>query len=392
MQLKLVVIGVLVCCYLAILYSPIHAAEQDSIPTIAISKTNSNYLDFVIVKNKVVAINSDHQLVVWDLNQLDTVYLTNQIRSLQCTAICKSKQNDVYIATTNGGVFKIDPSTLNCELVLNCQSPITAICINSRNKIFLVTKGGVYNPLSGKKWTKFRNHTKGIIYHKSILGIYTKRSDCYFSKPQFTYLDSQDRWWLCSSYGEFGGDIEIFDTRHQRIYNNKFDSLSAGAYNPKSIFEDDKGTIYLTSGLQHMHSSGQIYRIATKNKATKIFSSRDFKDTSVDVRMMPIGIIEIIANLDQELFVGPGTYNSKDSSIYFATDAGFYKAHLPITGKIKTIIPLFEPELNCCCEPLAVGKSMAVLKVEWNANQTLFFLTALNGIGFYDGKKITFLK
>ena len=132
------------------------------------------------------------------------------------------------------------------------------------NKMFLVLPKGVYDPQNKKYWSEFENHTSGIIHKKKVFGIFRKRIYKYLSYPEFAYLDSKDKWWICANFGEFGGDAQIFDTKNEKIYANKFEGIDPGLLFPKSVFEDKNGNVFIASGIQHMFSSGNIYKIATQ--------------------------------------------------------------------------------------------------------------------------------
>ena len=89
-------------------------------------------------------------------------------------------------------------------------------------------------------------------------------------------------------------------------------------------------------------------------------------------------------------FVGPGAYNKIDKSIYFATSTGFYKAD-PTTDKIKPKF-LFNAKFTWSREPMAIGVTMSILKLDFTTDNRLLFLTENDGLGIYDGKTLTMFK
>jgi hypothetical protein len=356
-------------------------AQSDSLKIERISKTKFSYRSIVVVDNKIFALNDIAKLVIWDLDKLDTIHFSHNDNYVHYTAICKDKLNQIYLSTDEGFVYKINPTDLSFSKFLKIKYPIHSICFNSINKIFLIVPNAVYQPEEKRHWDKFSNHAGGIIVHKKKMLFFKKRIYTFFRIPQFTYLDNTDRWWMCSSFGEFGGEAQIFDTRKERIYDNNFD-INNGLIFPKSIFEDTIGNIFITSGIQHFGSSGTIIKITSERKITKIYDSKDY--------------IEIpkwnLSTSNDGIFVGPGAYNKDDNCIFFSTNKGFYKALLPSEGKLKNPQLLFSPQLSWDREPLAMGVGMAIKSLEFTIDNKLLFLTSNDGIGIYDGQKLTFLK
>ena len=356
-------------------------AQSDSLKIERINKTNFSYRSIVVVDNKIFALNDIAKLVIWDLDKLDTIHFSHNGNYVHYTAICKDKLNQIYIGTDEGFVYKINPKDLSFSKFLKIKYSIKAICFNSLNKIFLIVPNAVYQPVEKRHWDKFSNHAGGIIVHKKKMLFFKKRIDTFFLLPQFTYLDNNDRWWMCSSFGEFGGEAQIFDTRNEKVYDNNFD-INNGLIFPKSIFEDTIGNIFITSGIQHLGSSGTIIKISPDRNVTEIYDSRDYKD--VPSWNLP--------TRDDGIFVGPGTYNKNDNCIYFSTNKGFYKALLPMEGKLQNPKFLYNPILNWNREPLAMGLQMAIRSLEFTNDNKLLFVTSNDGIGIYNGQKLTFLK
>jgi hypothetical protein len=355
-------------------------AQADSSGIEKIVLTNSNYKSFTTVGDRLFAINDSGQVIIWDLTQPDTIHFAHNDKPYRYTAICKDRQHQIFLGTDKGDVYKLNPYDLSFSLFLHCKYYVYSICFNSDNKMFLIVPYAVYDPVARKGWTKFKNHAGGLIHRKKVMRFFWKKTDCFFSMPQFTYLDKKDRWWMCSSFGEFGGETQIFDTKKRKIYNNKFDGINTGLLFPKSVFDDNNGNVYITSGLQHFTSSGEIYKIAPDRTVTKIYDS-EHRDTTKENILNGNGI-----------FVGPGTYNKIDSSIYWATTNGFYKAVLPASGTLKNPQLMFNPALSWKRAPLAIGVEMTIKQMEFTDCNKLLFLTANNGFGIYDGLKLIFFK
>jgi hypothetical protein len=367
----------LICLFYLIGFGHWTYSQPDSLGVEYISRTNIDYNSFVTLENTLFALNDSGQVIIWDLIKLDTIHFPYNNSSIHYTAITKDGNNNIVLGTNTGLIYTLDPSNMSISKNLQIKYSIASICFNSNNKMFLIIPSAVYDPISKKYWDKFENHASGIITRKKKLGMFWRKTEKYFSMPEFTFLDSKDRWWMCKSFGEFGGEAQIFDTRNEKIYDNKFDSINTGLFFPKSVFEDSEGNIYVTSGLQHFTSSGEIYKIKNDRSVIKIYNTENNRDTT---------------DFGGGVFVGPGTFNQKDSTIYFATDQGFFKGQLTEAGKLGKPIFLFNPELSWDREPLAIGISMTVQKIEFTVQNNLLFLTSNDGFGIYSGKKLKMFK
>jgi len=349
-------------------------SQSDTVST-RLNKTNSNYKSFVIVDETLFAINDTGQVIIWDLNKLDTIRCITSDVSNKYTAIAKDRNSQVFIGGQRGDIYKIDRSNYSCSLFLKEKYTVYNICFNSNNKMFLIVPNVVYDPYSKRHWDGFKNHASGLIYRKKVLGLFWKKSKGGFSIPENVYLDSKDRWWMYRNYGEFGTELNIFDAKNEKIYRGKLDSINKKILSPKSIFEDDSGNIYLTEGLQHMINFGKIFKIDSNEIITEIYENDYHNKESAS-----------------SLFIGPGAYNKKEDTIYFTSDKGFYKAEINTNGKITDIKLVFNPTLYWKREPLAVGASMSTKQMEFTLGGKLVFLTENNGIGIYSNKNLVFLK
>ncbi|HLX53933.1 MAG TPA: hypothetical protein VKR58_08325, partial [Aquella sp.] len=332
---------------------------------------------FTTVENRLFAISNDGKLIIWDLNKMDTIPFAHNDNEFHYLAVSKDRHNQIYLGTDSGSIFNINPKDLSYSMVLHEKYPVYGICFNSSNKMFLIVPYALYEPEIQKVWYNFIHEKNAGLKHISKNG---KESNKYFELPQITFIDHQDRIWMTSSFGEFGGSLQLFDAKEGKILSSKFDSIQMGLFFPQSVFNDEKGNVFITSGLQHFMSSGVIYKIDPNRNVTRIFDSRDYRDT-IQTKFEDDGV-----------FVGPGTYNKADKSIYFATANGFYKAALPSKGKLQNIHLLFRPQLSTLREPMAIGYKMTTKQMEFTTDNRLLFLTLNDGFGIYDGQKLIFFK
>ena len=192
--------------------------------------------------------------------------------------------------------------------------------------------------------------------------------------PQKTFIDNNDIIWMTSSYGEFGGSIQRFDSKNRKEINTSIDGLNLSMLFPQNIFTDGANNVYISSGIQHFSNFGEIWKIHN-NIAEKIFESEDFKEQYPD-----------------ELFVGPCLIDARAKDIYITTTEGVFKADLPESGKIQKINLLFDPEIYWDREPLAIGAKMSIKKLLLTNDRRLIFLISKNGVGIFENGTVKYIE
>lgn len=356
------------------------------------STANPKYREMLVVNENLFAIDDMGRITIWNLKTLDKEFeMKDTIPKF--STVSSDRKGNIYCGTNKGQIykFKIEENKFEPYIKLKKEVPITKIIFNSSNELFLIVPNAIYDPIKDKYWNNFKQQNDQLIVKKRFLYFFRKRTYNYFLMPQYTFIDNNDVIWMTSTFGEWGGSIQRFDTKIRKEINESIDSLRFGLFFPKSIFEDDKGNIYITSGLQHFMNSGEIILIRN-NVAKSIYDSDNFKDTTQYSKVDSNGVVNIFAKRDNGIFIGPGAYNQKDSKIYFASSKGFFRVIIPPKGTIQKQEFLFQPKLSWENEPLAIGVAMTIKKITFTTDNRLIFLTFNNGIGIYDGDKLKMLK
>lgn len=362
----------------------------------SISQTsNPTFIEMLVVNDKLFAINNSGQVSIWDLKTLNKEFEINDTAH-KYTTVSSDKFGKIYFGTSNGQIFKytLDVKKVEPYIKLKNDLPIIKIIFNSSNELFLIVPYSVSDPIKGENWTRFKQHNRQLIARRRILFFFTIRTSKYLIPPQYIYIDNNDIIWMTSTFGEWGGSIQRFDTKSRKVINRSIDSIQYELIFPRSIFEDDKNNIYITSGLQHFYGSGEILKIYN-NVSKCIYSSDSFnnlKKSKQHIEVDSNGVISVIKERNYDIFVGPGAYNEEDNKIYFASSEGFFRVNIPQNGKIQKQEFLFKPNLNWENEPLAIGVAMTIKKIAFTSDNRLIFLTTNNGIGIYDGANQKMLK
>lgn len=339
-----------------------------------------NYLSIkssIIHNQEILAIDNNGKLNIWNLKTLKKTFQSNNQNTF-FTSLGKNKNDDFFIGTKNGRVLKFDKKDNSIKQFLKLKKnfwTVEDIVFNKRNEMFLMMSFGIYETQTDKLWTEFEH--KGVlmtVYVKKFLG-FKKRLKKYFSKPDYTFIDKNQIMWMSKTFGEFGSVMQLFDLENKKIINLP-DSLHFGK--PKSIFDKNNGTIFITSGLHHFMQSGSITEI--KNfKTIKDYDSKELKSKNGEL---------VFPN---EIFIGVGNYNPYDNKIYFSTTKGIYKTDYLEGEGLKNVELVFQPKLIWKQEPLAIGIDTAIKKMDFLSSGDIILITESNGIGICRNNKLNWL-
>jgi hypothetical protein len=284
------------------------------------------------------------------------------------------KLDNLVIVDINNAIKKYNEKKQTWGQIATVKPKLYGVLFNSKNQCFVITDEGMLDVQSNEIYFSGESLNHQIHYKSGRWG-----------KPYCYYMDKFDKIWIGFGYGEWGGDLFIFDAAHHKFLIPDLNTFDIELSPVKSFFEDGK-FVYLSSGLQHMMSSGEIIKFDNL-RAKTLFRSDLKKNAFSD----SVGVNEISVD---GAYIGPAAYNKFDNSIYFYSQNGFFKgAETKDLSKIENWQNILKPKLHWKYgQPDAVGSPMNVLKLIIIEKEKFVFLTQNDGIGFYDGKKLTMLK
>lgn len=327
--------------------------------------------DLVTTDKHICSLNENGGLKFFDIqngNSIEKEVSNNTDISVLTTDL----ENNIVIADKKNQIKRYNLLNNSWILLSKSKNTINGIVINSKNKCYLITNKGIEDAETHKIYFSKKSLNAQINYKTE------------WGNPYCYYIDKNDRIWIGFGYGEWGGNLFVFNTLTKNFEVPDLGDFRIELWPIKSFFEDDS-SLYLSSGLQHMMNSGII--IQFKNlKATTLLNSdshwsnptkKDITKTWVDAE-----------------YIGPGTYSSYNNSIYFYSQNGIFKGNKNNDlSNIDNWEIILKPKLNWKYgQPDAVGSPMNVLKLEILNEKTIIFLSQNDGIGFYDGKELIMIK
>lgn len=334
--------------------------------TAVYAQSDTAFKDFVIVNNNIWALTTGGAIKIFDLGKGGLATDKTIRDNAGITAIAKDKNESIVIAAGKE-IKRNDEKNNSWEVIANSDSVVIGIVFTNKNVCYGITQGGIenlsknnlhisYAEINGdnQSWQKFNTNPA-----------------CYF-------MDKDNNIWVGFGHGEWGGHICVFKTGSKK-YFGKTASLPV-----KSFFEDPQ-YVYSSSGLSHMMYHGEIDRF-DDFKPTTVFQSES-------KGFQPGKINDKIHAIDGE-YIGPATYNAFNNSIYFYSQNGIFRCDISKDlSKISSWENILQPSLNWKYgQPDAVVYQMNVLKIMIIDKNRFAFLTQSDGIGYFDGEKLTMLK
>ncbi|WDF56393.1 hypothetical protein [Mucilaginibacter sp. KACC 22063] len=329
------------------------------------SQQQKNYFDFVIEGDHLVALTDSGELNIFDTksnNCIDKDIKTDTA----IIAVTVNNHNQIIVADANNIIKKYDLTKHKFKIIEEAQADIYSLVCNSKNKIFAVTTEGIEDVATKNIYPFDRKY----LLNKQIFRA---------RKPSAVFMDKDDKLWLGYAYGEWGGNLLVFNTGTHKFIK-VVEASKVEVLPVKSIFSDN-AVIYLSLGLQHMLTSGSIDKITDKKYSTVFGSESHWKEYSEGNK--------IVRKMDAGEYIGPATFNNSDGRIYFYSQNGLFSGNpKDDLSKIQNWEKITNLQFHWSYgQPDAVGSPMNVLKMQFK-NSMLYILTQNDGIVAWDGKAV----
>jgi hypothetical protein len=354
-------------------------SQIDTLTKLHSTKQQIGFNDFVTQDNQLFALNDSGYIAVFNLGKLEfsgNIYPPKKDKFL---SLQKSKRNELFITTLRGRVYKFDPLNFKLKSILDIKYGINSLCVNSKNKLFLINHNGIYDPIAKRTWDNFQEYHSQLIYKRDSSGINVP-TEKYFIVPDYVFLDMNDICWMIKNQGEWGKELYLFDTRNSEIYTNYINNFDLNSVHIKSLFNDTQGnTVIFNASWEQWKDTLHFIKISQKNLVIHyscVFQEENQYDPSTTVKLID-GIINVIANhprLVENIGINTATFNKGDSCIYVSTSEGFYKTK-------------FSDENTTLALVLVKNISLNEIKMEFANNEQLIFLTREGYLGLFQNNK-----
>ncbi|ARK13361.2 hypothetical protein A6C57_25155 [Fibrella sp. ES10-3-2-2] len=345
------------------------------------SKAGSRYKDFVITDT-----------IIWGLTTSGTLRPFTKadgkpaakevVNQSKIIAIGKDKAGHLVIADSSKAIKYYDEKQRTWQLIANYTFTFYGLVFTTDNRCFAITDQGIEDVKTHKLYFAEKNVNNQI------------KQQTKWRLPACQYIDRHDNIWIGFGFGEWGGEVFIFDTATKTFVaptsNSDQPDRLAGLSGVKSFFEDSTA-VYLTASTQHMMMTGGSIVKFDKFKATTLLTSRSrWSEPKPD---QVAGKLMQLQHMIAGEYIGPATYNWFNNSIYFYSQHGFFRGNKSKNlSDLKNWELLVKPELQWQSgQPDAVGSPMNVLKIEILAENTFIFLSQNDGIGYVYGNTINML-
>lgn len=333
-------------------------------------KAQTQYKDFVVSDKNIIGLTEKGKLIFFDIGngeKIDSIDIPSK-----AVLLAKDKLGEIVVVDNKNKINKYKKDKKTWEQIASSKINVFGVLFNSKNTCYIITENGIENTKTNKRYFSKKSLNNQIHYKNK------------WGKPYTYYVDKNDRIWIGFGYGEWGGNVFVFDIKKKQFLTPNLGKFRIELWPIKSFFET-KDNVFLSSGLQHMMTSGILVKFDNIN-VTEFYESKSGWSE-------PQGK-DSIQNMIEGEYIGPATYNKFNNSIYYYSQEGIKKGKLDKDLSTKQNWELvIKPKLHWKYgQPDAVGSPMNVLKLEILDEKRLIFLSQNDGIGLFNGKELIMLK
>lgn len=257
-----------------------------------VESKHENYNNIRTIDGELFALGTDKTLVKLDFENKEIIDLLTGVECFD------SYFGELVYADTSGQVNTFNLKTKRTKNLTIQEDQIIHIT-SLDSAIYLLTKTKLLNLLTGMECS-LRDSPR-YNYHFSL---------GYRPEPYVVESDDSGNIWMGYNYGEFGGELLVFNTR-----KNQFDSLisndfAPGAYGIESIVPAKSRTL-ITFGEGHSLHNGMM-EIIGRTAEIRLLQL----DSLVEVQIEN----DVVLKLNDRTEIGPATYDPKLNQVYFYSE------------------------------------------------------------------------
>lgn len=328
------------------------------------------YSDFVVDGNEVWLLTNTGQLKAVAVNSGKS--LLYKLPDSGVIALARDRSGVITVATADQHIRQFNRHSQRWSVLASYPVEPTGLVFDSQNRCFALTGKGILDVDANK-----------LYFPDSALYLNDQIRDhkTWFEMPTFL-MDTRDRIWVGFGYGEWGGDVFVFDAVAKQFVKPQLNGYPINL-NPVQAFVQTGREVFMATGMAHILTHGSIVAFDDLSAHVILDSKSHWTPISANRR-----------TLDGGEYIGPATYNNRDKHVYIHSQHGIFRGNpadsLDSMSKWTLVI---KPQLLWDGgQRNAVGPAMNVSKMQFTADGTLLFLTSLNGLGIYNANRIRFVK
>lgn len=275
--------------------------------------------------------------------------------------LVKDYNGDVVVVDAEHQIKRYDSKSNQWKSISSYKDAILELLFDKKNNCYLITSKGIVDIQTGKIYFS----TQSLNEQRTITDEW-RHTSCYF-------MDRHDCIWIGGGYGEWGGDLFIFNTQTRKFITPKLHDFNISLWCIQSFFEDNLN-VYMSVGMAHMSYSGAIVKFDGFDAKIVFESHEDWKSES---------------NHTEGEYIGTTVFNPFNNSICFYSQHGFFKG-----DKSKDLSQKFnwkhilKTTYNYKNGVRAWWSTILVSKIIPLSSTDYLFLTQNEGVGYLKNEKL----
>jgi len=338
-------------------FSQTYKIPSDTVNKKSITPNSIGFLEYTLIKNRFYGLTRDNKIYSWSLTG-DSVHIINHAWKTKISAIDKDNSNNLLVGLEDGKLYQAKKNSW--VLISDIKTAPIKFLSTSENRLFVVTDRGIIEPKTCKAFFPVNSNNHQIPFD-------TEKKT--MMAPTSYFIDSKNIIWLGFARGEWGGDIQAFNTKTLQFEKFDCSKLKLTLSPITSIFENDNGHIFVTSGMRHMGETGFIAVIDNFNVIKK--------------HAIPSG-------KRGSHYIGQGSFNKFEKVAYFYDDNGWSKQQGPDTTMNFTFF-LKRPHVPQDFSSVETDYDIKIDNYDFIDKDKIVFISNF-GIGYLDNLKLTLYK